>query len=59
MDICTCMGESLCCSPETLKMLLTGYIPQYKIESFKKIICVYVNPNLPIYTLLIYNIDNK
>jgi len=27
MDTCVCMAESLCCSPETVTTLLTGYIP--------------------------------
>ena len=25
MDTCICMVESLCCSPETVTTLLTGY----------------------------------
>ena len=33
MDTCTCMAESLRCSPETLTTLLIGYIP---IENLKK-----------------------
>ena len=28
MDTCTCMAESLSCSPETTTALLMGYIPQ-------------------------------
>ena len=27
MDTCICMAESLCCPPETIKTLLTGYNP--------------------------------
>ena len=27
MDICICMAESLCCSPEAIITLLLGYIP--------------------------------
>ena len=30
MDTCICMAESLCCSPETITILL---IPQQKIKS--------------------------
>ena len=34
MDTCTCMAESLHCSPETITTLLIGYIP---IENQKKL----------------------
>ena len=34
MDICICMAESLCCSPETTTTLLIGYIP-IKNKKFK------------------------
>ena len=27
MDTCTCMAESLCCSPETITTLLISYTP--------------------------------
>ena len=27
MDTCMCMAESLCCSPETIIILLIGYTP--------------------------------
>ena len=27
MDMCICMAESLCCPPETIITLLTGYSP--------------------------------
>ena len=27
MDICICMAESLCCSPETVTRLLISYTP--------------------------------
>ena len=27
MDTCTCVAESLCCSPETITTLLISYIP--------------------------------
>ena len=27
MDICVCIAESLCCPPETITILLIGYIP--------------------------------
>ena len=27
MDTCICMAESLCCPPETIMTLLTGYTP--------------------------------
>ena len=36
MDICICMAESLPCSPETITILFTGYIP-IQNEKFKKI----------------------
>ena len=37
MDTCTCMAESLCCSPETVTSLLTDYIPiQNKFKKEKK-----------------------
>ena len=26
MDTCICMAESLCCSPETITVLLIGYV---------------------------------
>ena len=37
MDTCVCMAESLCCSPETVKTLLTGYIPIQNNKLKKKI----------------------
>ena len=39
MDTCVCMAESLCCSPETVTTLLTGYIPiqNNKLKKKKKI----------------------
>ena len=36
MDTCTCMVESLRCSPETITALLTGYTPNTKKKSQKK-----------------------
>ena len=27
MDTCVCMAESLCCPPETIRILLIGYTP--------------------------------
>ena len=35
MDICTCMGESLCCSPEMITTLLISYIPMQN-KKFKR-----------------------
>ena len=35
MDTCICMIESLCCSPETVTALLSGYTPIQNIK-FKK-----------------------
>ena len=32
---CICMAESLCCSPETITMLLTGYAPMQD-KKFKR-----------------------
>ena len=37
MDTCVCMAESLCCSPETVTTLLTGYIPIQNNKLKKKI----------------------
>ena len=43
MDTCICMAESLCCSPETITTLLTGYTPiqntKFKSLKKKKITC--------------------
>ena len=36
MDTCTCMVESLRCSPETITALLTGYTPSTKKKKSKK-----------------------
>ena len=36
MDTCICMAESLCCPPETIIILLIGYIPQHKKKVKKK-----------------------
>lgn len=36
MDTCTCMVESLRCSPETITALLTGYTPNTKKKVKKK-----------------------
>ena len=36
MDACICMAVSLCCPPETIIILLTGYIPIYNKKFFKK-----------------------
>ena len=36
MDTCVCMGESLCCSPKTIIMLLISYTP-IQNKKFKKI----------------------
>ena len=38
MDMCICMAESLCCSPETIATLLIGYIPMQKKKVLKNII---------------------
>ena len=35
MDVCICMAESLCCSPETITTLLISYIP-IQNKKFKK-----------------------
>ena len=35
MDPCTCMAESLYCSPEVITMLLIGYTPKQN-KKFKK-----------------------
>ena len=37
MDTCICMGEPLCCSPETLTELLIGYT-SVKKQEVKKIV---------------------
>ena len=36
MDACICMAESLYCPPETIIILLTGYISIYNKMFFKK-----------------------
>ena len=36
MDTCTCMAESLCCSPETTTTLLVSYTPIQNVFSVKK-----------------------
>ena len=35
MNRCICMAESLCCSPETITALFTGYTPMQN-EKFKE-----------------------
>ena len=35
-DTCVCLAESLCCSPETITALLTGYIPIQNKKAKKK-----------------------
>ena len=35
MDTCTCMAESLCCSPETTTALLVSYTPIQNVFSVK------------------------
>ena len=30
METCICMADSLCCSPETITILLIGYTPKQK-----------------------------
>ena len=37
MDTCLCMVESLCCSPETITTLLSGYMPRQNVFGVKKI----------------------
>ena len=34
MDTCTCMAESLCCSPETITTLLIGCTPKQNKKVF-------------------------
>ena len=41
-DTCVCITESLCCAPETITTLLTGYILRYKIQSLKNILWAYI-----------------
>ena len=36
MEACTCLAESLCCLPETITTLLTGYTPIQKKKERKK-----------------------
>ena len=36
-DACICRAESLCCSPETLTTLLTGYTSLQNVFGVKKI----------------------
>ena len=45
VNTCTCMAESLCCSPETTTTLLTGYTltQNKKFEKKKKKISVLGN----------------
>ena len=37
MDTCVYMVESLCCSPETITTLLSGYMPRQNVFGVKKI----------------------
>ena len=40
MDMCICVAESLCCSPETTTILSTGYTPiqnkKFKVQGKKE-----------------------
>ena len=36
MDTCICTAESLCCLPETITSLLTGYTPVQTKKLIKK-----------------------
>ena len=43
IDTCVCITESsLCCPPETVTTLLTGYMLRYKIQSLKNVLLAYI-----------------
>ena len=54
MDTCTCVGESLCCSPEAITTLLISYTPledkEFKKIFFKLTQDVIANQNSPVST---------
>ena len=37
LDPCICVAESLCCPPETITTLLTGYMPRQNVFGVKKL----------------------